>query len=304
MLTSWLGGLGCWGQGALPVMGPVQYCYASIGKFRLKAYVFSPPPAAAPRPRPGMVLFHGGGWNRGSAEWTFRHARHFASRGLVAVSVDYRLSDQKTITPLEAMADARTAMRWVRAHASMLGIDPKRIAAFGQSAGGHLAACAAIFNDPREYKSAWVDCGARRVASTWLFDDPVGKSSVSCSPDALVLFYPVVDTGYDIWTEMVMLGKADSHTISPYNHIRQGLPPMVILQGKLDHQTPFEHAVRFADRMRAAGNRCELHLFENVGHIFIPAGIPDVAGNDPDPNVEAAAWEKADQFLASLWPDR
>jgi dipeptidyl aminopeptidase/acylaminoacyl peptidase len=79
---------------------------------------------------------------------------------------------------------------------------------------------------------------------------------------------------------------------------------MVILQGKLDHQTPFEHAVRFADRMRAAGNRCELHLFENVGHIFIPAGIPDVAGNDPDPNVEAAAWEKADQFLASLWPDR
>jgi len=257
----------------------------------------------APRTRLGIVLFHGGGWNRGSAEWTFRYARHFASKGLVAVSVDYRLSDQKTITPLEAMADARTAMRWVRGHASRLGIDSHRIAAFGQSAGGHLAVCTAIFNDPKEYKSEWMDCGGRRVPSNWLFDDPIDKTSVSCSPNALVLFYPVVATGYDDWTETMLMGKADSHAISPYNHIRQGLPPTVILQGKLDHQIPFERAARFSDRMRAAGNRCELYLFEDVGHLFIPRGIKDVAGNDPDPKVEATALDKADQFLASLWPD-
>ena len=306
VLTSWLAVPGCWGQGALPaalpVTGPVASCYSAIGKCRLKAYVFSPPPGAAPRPRPGMVLFHGGGWNRGSAEWTFRHARHFASRGLVAVSVDYRLSDQKGITPVEAMADARSAMRWVRGHAATLGIDPHRIAAFGQSAGGHLAACTAIFNDPKEYKAEWVDCSAPRLASNWLFDDPVAQTQVSCAPDALVLFYPVVATGFDEWTETMLMGKADTHAISPYNHIRHGLPPTVILQGKLDHQTPFERAVRFSERMRAAGNRCELHLFEHVGHLFIPAGIPDVAGNDPDPQVEASAWEKADQFLQSLWP--
>ncbi len=87
-----------------------------------------------------IVLFHGGGWAMGEPAWAFSRAQHFAERGMVAIAAQYRLSDQKAITPHEAMADARAVIRWVRAHADSLGIDPKRVAAYGWSAGGHLAA--------------------------------------------------------------------------------------------------------------------------------------------------------------------
>jgi hypothetical protein len=97
--------------------------------------------------RPAMVFFHGGGWVSGEPAWAFSQARHFASLGMVAAAVQYRLSDQITVTPLEAMTDTRASIRWLRTNAKMLGIDVKRVAAYGWSAGGHLAASAAIFKD-------------------------------------------------------------------------------------------------------------------------------------------------------------
>ena len=66
---------------------------------------------------------------------------------MVTVAVQYRLSDQKNVTPLDAMADARAALRWIRDAADSFHIDPKRIAAYGVSAGGHLAVMAAAVDD-------------------------------------------------------------------------------------------------------------------------------------------------------------
>ena len=223
-----------------------------------------------------MVVFHGGGWSEGEPEWAFARARHFAARGLIAVAAQYRLSDQKTVTPLDAMADARGVIRWMRTQAGTLGIDPGRIVADGWSAGAHLAASAAIFGDVNAAKEP------------------------STAPNALVLVSPAVSLEGDSWAQRLLGRQGNVRDISPDEHIRPGLPPTLILQGSTDSVTPLAGVERFCNRMKAAGNTCELHVYEGFGHLFTPAGIPDNGQPRPDAATRSDALARAERFLRSL----
>lgn len=255
-----------------PPPQPVEHVYASPGGVPLKAHVFSAPAEESSGvKRPAIVLFHGGGWAMGEAEWAFPRAKRFAERGMVAVAAQYRLSDQKEITPLEAMADARAVIRWMRAEADSLGIDPDRIVAYGWSAGGHLAASAAIFGE---------DASAR--------------------PNALVLVSPAVSLASDGWVQRLLGSRGNARDISPDEHVRAGLPPTLILQGNVDSVTPLSGAERFCQRMREAGNTCQMRVYQGFGHLFTPAGIPDDDMPQPDPITQAEAAARAERFLESL----
>ncbi|NHN21625.1 alpha/beta hydrolase, partial [Bacillus amyloliquefaciens] len=83
--------------------------------------------------------------------------------------------------------------------------------------------------------------------------------------------------------------------ISPVAHIRKGMPPTLILQGDVDTVTPLAGARLFCERMRADGNRCELHVYEGYGHVFTPAGIRDDGMPEPDPKISADASRRADE---------
>lgn len=262
-------------QDSTAVVGPVEHVYASPGGVDLKAYVFAPAEAAM-APRSAIVVLHGGGWHIGSAEWAFGRATHFAELGMVAIAAQYRLSDQRSITPLEAMADARAVIRWVRSNADRLGIAPDRIAAYGWSAGAHLAACAAIFEGSE------------------------ADVAVSGAPDALVFVSPAVSLEGDSWPQRLLGERASVDEISPDMHVRAGLPPTIILQGRTDTVTPLIGVKRFCDRMREAGNRCDLHVYDGVGHLFTPSNEPDDGLPNPDLEVQAAAYREADEFLRSL----
>src|SRR5690606_36825431 len=120
-----------------------------------------------------IVFFFGGAWTMGTVEQFVPQATHLAARGMVAIVADYRVFGRHGTSAFEAIADARSAIRWVRGHAQELGIDPDRIAAGGGSAGGHLAASTALLDGP---------------------DDPGDDLRVSARPSALVLFNPAVDT--------------------------------------------------------------------------------------------------------------
>jgi acetyl esterase len=255
--------------------GPESRIFARRGTVDLKAYVFSPHGAKAGSPRADIVLFYGGGWIMGEPAWAFGRARHFAERGMVAVAAEYRLSNQKEITPVDAVEDACEAIRWVRSHAGELGVDPERIAAYGWSAGAHLAACAAILRTP-------------------------GGGPVSCVPDALVLVSPAVAASSDPWFRRLMGSKGKPEDFSPDEHVRPGLPPTIIVEGRHDTVTPLSGVQEFVDRMKAANNRCELYVFEGAGHLFTPVGTPDDDSPKPDPFIEAAAFSKLDTFLVSL----
>lgn len=110
---------------------------------------------------PGIILFHGGGWGGGSREAFSYQCDYFASRGMVAATVTYRLRTKDDKTALEegqstkrvCIPDVKSAIRWFKQHASELGLDPDRIVAGGGSAGGHISLLGTTnpgLNDPSD----------------------------------------------------------------------------------------------------------------------------------------------------------
>jgi acetyl esterase len=254
---------------------PRLITYKSAAGVELKAHVFEPTLPSTGQ-RSAIVLFHGGGWNSGDGTWVYPSAQRFARLGMVAVAIDYRLSDEKSVTPLEAMEDARDALRWVRGQASVLRIDPKRIAAYGVSAGGHLAASAAM-----------VPSGDAKV-------DPL-----SC-PNALLLHSPAIAIANSGWARKLLLGRASPATISPDQFIRAGLPPTLISQGQEDIVTSFGGAVMFMRSMKAAGNECELRRYSGVGHLLTRNLDEQEWAFDPDPAARSDVYQAEAAFLAKL----
>ncbi len=252
---------------------PAIHVFTKRGDQELTAHVFAPVKPA--ENRSAIVILHGGGWYLGEPSWGYGPARRFAELGMVAISGQYRLSGEKHpgVTPLEAMADARALMRWVRSNHEELGIDPKRIAAYGWSAGAHLIACAAIWPDADE------------------------GEEVSCVPDAMILSSPAVSLHHDGWMKKILGDRATVASVSPDLHVRPGMPPTLLLQGRTDTVTPLAGTQRFHDAMLEAENSCELTVYKGVGHLFTPSSESDQGWPNPDPKVSQASREAMQAFL-------
>lgn len=221
--------------------------YRIIGDKRLNLHVFTPPPETTKAPRPALVMFFGGGWTKGSPAQFYRQARHLANRGMVVLLPEYRVASRDGTDPTACVADAKAAMRWVRDHAADWNLDQTRIAAGGGSAGGHLAAACAFVEGFEDTDRA---------------DD-----SHRVVPDALVLFNPVIDNGPEGYGyERV---KQHFPAFSPLHNIGSSTPPPTLfLLGTEDNLIPVSTGYQFANRIRAAGGRCDLHLYEASGHGF------------------------------------
>ena len=116
---------------------------------------------------------------------------------MVGVCVQYRLYKAGTeVSVFECVKDARSAVRYVRAHATELGIDPQKFVVNGASAGGHLAAATALF----------------------AFDEAGEDVSISCAPNALMLFSPVIDTSEDGYGNAKVGGRWEE--LSPAHRVR------------------------------------------------------------------------------------
>ena len=247
----------------VPKPGPTIKVYKTVGGVKLTAHVFWPDGAGQVARRPAIILLHGGGWTDGDPEWCYDNAKRYAGLGLVAIAGEYRLSDRKTTTPLEAMADVRDLVRWVRDNASELGVDSHRVAVDGISAGGHLAAAAAVFAHPEESKTSAV-------------------------PDALILLSPAVAIAGDPWPRLLLGSRSDVKAISPADNIEKPLPPVLMMEGTADTETPLAGAQRFCDRAIQVGGTCEIHLFPGVGHLLTRNLDPHAQEEGPfDPAPEA-----------------
>jgi acetyl esterase len=255
------------------VFPPDTLTYSQIGKQTLKAYVFKP--AMVGKRRAAILLFHGGAWNLGEAAWTFQRAKEFAEKGMVAISIEYRLANDG-LSPAD-VEDAVAAFAWARKQSKELGIDPKRVAGYGVSAGGHL------------------------VASTATLPSVKGKKILPISrPDALLLFSPALNMALDPYFDGLMKGKGNPAEYSPSAYISSELPPTLIIQGENDSIVYARDAIAFRDAAIKAGAKCTLHIYPGVGHLLTRNLRIQYKDFDADPADVANAHQREDSFLETL----
>jgi acetyl esterase/lipase len=231
-------------------------------------------------PPPPVVLFvHGGGWRLGS-----RHSAgpayaapepftRLAQAGIAVAAVDHRLSGEAT-WPAQ-LHDVKAAVRWLRARADELGVDGERVAAWGESSGGHLAALLGLTGDDPA------------------LEGDVGVTGPSSAVDAVVAWYApsdvaavATDTGADpldpASREAQLLGgpppeRPDAAAqASPLTHVRPGVPPFLLLHGAADRLVPCVQSERLYAALLEAGADVELDVYEDADHMWL--GSTEAAG--------------------------
>ena len=225
--------------------------YKVIDSFKLTMDVFHTSQSYEHDNNTAIVFFHGGGWAFGTPDEFFTTCERYAETGIVAFSVEYRLSidngitPSKTISPIEEVMDARSAMRWVRENAAKFHLDKNKIVVAGQSAGGQLALATAMIDE---------------------YNEKTDDLAVSSSPNAILLFSACVNT-VEGWCDYLLAERRSKiWSISPAHHIRKGLPPMIEFHGTDDEQVPKWTVQFFENAMKKEGNEFEQHMFDGRKH--------------------------------------
>lgn len=251
---------------------------------RLRQVIHVVEPATHSEPRPAVVLFHGGGPTGGTPLQDMDWAEPLAEQGYVTFMAGYRLFDEATgenpwPTQLE---DARRAVRWVRAHAAELGVDPARVCAMGHSSGGHLASLLGVTDSPTDSDvrptgiSSRVDCVVTMSGDTDLlvpYPDAGLRRTVGAWLGGTVEELP------QVWRQASPAHQVDDQTV-----------PFLVVHGTHDEGVPVEMARNLVAALSEAA----------VEHTYaeLPAGHMDICALD-EPR---ALW---DAFLAHhLHPKR
>lgn len=219
---------------------------------------------------PVLIWINGGGWRGGHRNIQAPEMAYFAQRGYASVCIDYRSSGQAKF-PAQ-IEDVKTAVRFLKAHAEQYHLDAGRIAVMGRSAGGHLAAMAAM-NDEDFVTGEWSEQSSRVHAAVDMF-----------GPVDLVMLHDInrelaAKPGYR-WSDVMethegaLLGgdpatlRERCQAASPAYRIRETMCPLLILHGDKDPLVPFAVSQDFYERLQAAGlgDRVELVTVKNAGH--------------------------------------
>lgn len=218
----------------------------------LRLHVMKPKDWKAGDRRPALVWFFGGGWTRGTPANAIGFAKWAADLGLVGVAPDYRVKDRFGTSPLESVADARAAVRWVQDHAAELGVDPRRVVVGGNSAGGHVALWTAIAHTPPGSAEG---------------EAPKHK------PVALLLTSAVSDTSKLKGYTPARFGE-NAEALSPVHQLDAKMPPMLVFHGDADTTVPQAQSLALRDKLLATGNSVEF--------ISVPGGSHNFGGDLPE----------------------
>jgi acetyl esterase/lipase len=283
--------------------------YASLAGFRpLTLDIYTP------RPRPGpllpMVLYvHGGGWNSGDS----RHAPAFgdfpralaglAAQGYVVASLNYRLSQEAHFPA--ALQDVKAAIRWLRGHAGAYSGDPTRLAVWGMSAGGQLAAmagatCGVMHFEPEGNVGYDAPSDCAEAVIDWFgptdlenLADDNGKPG----KDGFVATGAKTDEGSYLGCEPAACAPGVVKLASPQAFVSESTPPFLIQHGAADTSVSPKQSQRLYDMLKKKGVPAEIVLYPDAGHDFLKDGSPDTA-------TVTKAMAKLTAFLIASFPNK
>jgi acetyl esterase/lipase len=235
-------------------------------------------PAPSGKPSPVIVYFHGGGWAVGTRRrfgrafkgWSPTPLARLAAAGFAVLTVDYRLTGE-AVFPAQ-LDDAKAAIRWARTNAAELNIDPQRIVAWGESAGGHLALLAGLTGSAE----AGDDVCA---VIAWYAPTTLSADADPGSPEAALIGPDASDgQGSSPSTRPPTSDDrgARARAASPISHVHAGAPPVHIHHGTADTLVGFQQSVDLVAALNAAGVPVEFIAVEGSEHFW--TGAPDLAG--------------------------
>jgi len=210
---------------------------------------------------PAVLCIHGGGFRAGSRKSFLAQCIRLAQHGYVAATADYRLAPKARFPA--AVNDAKAAVRYLRAQATRLGIDPERIGVTGGSAGGHLALFLGVTggvaqfegDGPNRDQSSRVSCVVSYYGPSDLTKS-YGRSVDAA--EVLPLFL-----GGDVNQARAMHLKA-----SPLYWVTPDSAPTLAIQGTKDRYVNYEQSVWIIERLLQAGVNAELETIEGADHGF------------------------------------
>jgi acetyl esterase/lipase len=239
----------------ISVQRDVEYGVQGGEKLLLDIYE---PSESSSRPRPAVVLIHGGGWISFDKS-TMRGMGNFLARsGYVAVSVDYRLFDWRENPWPTQLDDVQRSVRWLRANASKYNIDANRIGSFGHSSGAQLAALLGMV-DTRDNSDPALAKYSSRVQAVV---DVSGPSDFLANHDAdgdafLASFFGGDSAKLaEVW-----------RSASPVFNVDKSNAPFLIVHGTSDHDVPIAQAQELYDKLHQAGVAVTLIKIDE-GHTF------------------------------------
>lgn len=217
--------------------------------------IYNPNKLKKKDPVPVIIYFFGGAFIHGSPGQFEEHCKYFASRGIVAITADYRVISRNKGNAVNCIYDAKSAVRYVREHAKELNIDPNKIIVAGGSAGAFLALETAVDD------------------TKW--QDPTDNAAISSKPNALVLLNPVVNAmehkfRIEKFKDDEKAPDSESHAgeLNPLTHIQPGMPPIIVFHGTADKISGFQYVQQFCDDYEKAGNRADMHAYQGMKHGF------------------------------------
>jgi acetyl esterase/lipase len=273
------------------VRGHPDIVYQTLAGYRpLKLDLFLPPDRfKATGPRPWVMYIHGGGWAGGGPrrsaafqDWP-KVLASLAAKGYVVASVAYRFSSEAPFPA--AIQDVKAAIRWLKANASQYNLDPKRGLTWGQSAGGHLAALAAVscgvpaLQPPARVAPTTTtvelqastaagadqqnDCVSGAVAWFGIYDFAATNMKTADGKG-----YPPVVASF-LGCNGSSCSDEQLRRASPVSYITRTSPPIFLMHGDKDEQVALAQSQQFETALKAAGVPTRLVVVPGVGHSWI-----------------------------------